>query len=190
MKKSMHYTELAYIIRDFVLNDKISTLTIDGEIWNENDESRLFKVVVTKTTTEISAIYSDESGEWPIGSWWDKSSQCRHILTYDRIYNWVDNKLQSEFNWYFAKPEHNNLQAKRGDHAGGWYQIENKVVELGHSEWAVFDENGNLGCSWEGRPYVWSTKKVATEFATGHPRMFDRWAMPISNPLANMIKKN
>lgn len=69
MKKSMHYTELAYIIRDFVLNDKISTLTIDGEIWNENDESRLFKVMVTKTSTEISALYSDESGEWPIGSW-------------------------------------------------------------------------------------------------------------------------
>lgn len=190
MKKPLHYSDLAFMIRDFILNNKVSVLNIEGEIWNENDESRLFQVEIKKGDCKVSATFSDESGVWPMGEWWHDDKQCRHHLTYDRIYNWVANKLQKEWNWYFAKPEHNNLQAKRGDHAGGWYQIGDRCVELNHSDWCVFDDKGNVGCSWEGRPYVWSTKKVAQEFADNPGRMFDRWAMPIQNPLANMIQKN
>ena len=56
------------------------------------------------------------------------------------------------------------LTAKRGDHAGGWYLTDtarNRCVNLNHSDWCLFDEEGRLAIDKDGRPYCWSTKSAA-----------------------------
>lgn len=56
------------------------------------------------------------------------------------------------------------LIAKRGNHAGGWYLTDERrrlCVQLYHSDWCLFDEEGNLAIDKEGRPYCLTTKMYA-----------------------------
>lgn len=56
------------------------------------------------------------------------------------------------------------LTAKIGDHVGGWYLTDERrrlCVQLYHSDWCLFYEEGNLAIDKEGRPYCWTTKMYA-----------------------------
>lgn len=189
--KALHYTTVADRIKDFVLNKRMESLTLYVEKWTEDDECSYAHVEIKKGEgVSISATYHDGDEVLGMLPWDIEDSQCRCLETYCRVYNWVANKLANQFNWFFAEKEHTGLYVARGDHKTGWYQIGNRVANLYHSDWCVFDEDGNVACSWEGRPFIWSTKKVAQEFANNPGKMFEKWAMPISDPLANMIHHN
>lgn len=182
--KALHYTDVAERIRDFVYNKDMKSLTLYVEKWTEDDECSLAHVEVTKGEgVSISASYHDGDEVLGIPAWEIDDAQSRHMVTYDRVYNFVANILAKQFNWYFAEKEHKGLHAARGDHNTGWYKVGNRCANLYHSDWCVFDEDGNVGCDPLGRPICWTTKKVAQSFAEDPGRMFYKWASPISSPL-------
>lgn len=187
--KALHYTTVASRIRDFVLNSRMKSLTLYVEKWTEDDECSLAHVEIKKGEgVLISATYHDGDEILEVGSLNEESKCCRVQETYCVVYNWVANHLAKQWNWFFAEKEHTGLHAARGDHNTGWYASGDRCANLSHSDWCVFDDDGNVGCDFQGRPYCWSTKTCATE-AISHQRMFDKWAMPISDPLANMVRK-
>ncbi len=188
--KVLHYTEVANRIKDFVLNNHMKTLTLYIEKWTEEDECSYAHIEIEKGEgVSISARYYDGDKVLVMKPWSVEDTQCRYYHSYCLVYGWVTDLLVEQFNWFFAEKEHIGLYTARGNHATGWYQIGNQVANLYHSDWCVFDEDGNVACSRDGRPYVWSTKKVAQEFADNPDRMFEKWAMPISDPLAHITSQ-
>ena len=78
------------------------------------------------------------------------------------------------------------LIAKRGDHAGGWYltdPIKKRCVQLYHSDWCLFDEEGNLAIDKDGRPYCWTTKGTAQWNAENNTDWIVGYAKPIECPI-------
>ena len=78
------------------------------------------------------------------------------------------------------------LIAKRGDHAGGWYltdPIKKRCVKLYHSDWCLFDEEGNLAIDKDGRPYCWTTKGAAQWNAENNTDWIAGYAKPIECPI-------
>lgn len=78
------------------------------------------------------------------------------------------------------------LIAKRGDHAGGWYltdPVMKRCVKLNHSDWCIFDEEGNLAIGKDGRPYCWITKADAKWNAENNRKWIAGFAVPIKCPI-------
>jgi hypothetical protein len=177
--KALHYTDVANIIRDFVLNQYAITEKLYVEVWNYEDTIvRLETVEFFKEDNIITALFRNGEQVETIGQW-TLDTDTIHRTIYDEVYSWVANLHKSEYNYFFAVPEISGVHAARGDSGPQCYAIANKVCCVGHNDWCLFDERGYLGVDAFNVPVCYIAQSVAEHYAEIYFKHVSKWAMPL-----------